>query len=71
MKELKSGGLVSVLVETYALRYVATAQRAVLQSVAANLTTAYVTAWQEDDLRPSLHADHTLRAPWPLHRAGG
>lgn len=59
-----------VVVEAYALGYVAATQRAVLQRLATDLTTAYMTAWQEDDLRPSLHADHTLRAPRSLDRSG-
>lgn len=52
--------LVLAVVEAYVLGYVATTQRAGLQSVAADLTTAHMTTWQEDDLRHGLHADHTL-----------
>lgn len=59
------------VVEAYALWYAAAAQRAVLQSIAAHLTTAHMTARQEDDLSSSFHADHTLWAPWSLQRAGG
>lgn len=43
--------LLLAAVEAYALGYVATAERAVLQSLAAHLTAADVTAGQEDDLR--------------------
>lgn len=63
--------LVLAVVEAYVLGYVATTKRAVLQGVAAHLTTADMTTGQEDDLRPGLHADHTLGAPWSLHRAWG
>lgn len=52
--------LALAVVEAYALGYDATTKRAVLQSVAADLTTAYMTTGQEDYLGPSLHADHTL-----------
>lgn len=52
--------LALAVVETYVLGYVATTKRAVLQSVAADLTTAYMTTGQEDHLGPGLHADHTL-----------
>lgn len=43
--------LALAVVEAYTLRYVAATQRAVLQSIAADLTTAYMTTGQEDDLR--------------------
>lgn len=46
------------MVEAYALGYVATTQGAVLQSVAADLTTAYMTAGQEDDLRLERQKDN-------------
>lgn len=62
--------MVLAVVQANPLGDVTTAQRAVLQSVTAHLTAAYMTTRQEDDLRHSLHADHTLRTPWSLHRAG-
>lgn len=43
--------LVLAVVELYALRYGAATQRTVLQSVAADLTTADMTTRQENDLR--------------------
>lgn len=43
--------LILAVVQANALGYVATAKRAVLQSITADLTTAYVTTGQEDDLR--------------------
>lgn len=52
--------LVLAVIEADALGYAATTQRAVLQSLAAQLTTAHMTTGQEDDLGPLLHADHTL-----------
>lgn len=42
---------VLAVVQTYALGYVAATKRAVLQGVAAHLTTAYMSTGQEDDLR--------------------
>ena len=50
--------LVLAVVESYMLRYVATTQRAVLQSVAAHLTTANMTTGQEDDLRLEREDNH-------------
>lgn len=58
-------------VEADALRYVAATQRAALHRPAAAMATAHMTTGQEDDLRPGLHADHTLRGPRPLHWARG
>lgn len=43
--------LVLAVVQTYALGYAAATKRAVLQSIAADLTTAYMTTGQENDLR--------------------
>ena len=58
----RAGGL--AMVEAYPLGYVATTQRAVLQSVAADLTTANVTAGQEDDLSLQTHRDKTQSVLW-------
>ena len=43
--------LVLAVVQTNACGYFAPAKRAVLQCLTADLTTAYMTAGQEDDLR--------------------
>lgn len=51
------------VVEAYPLGYAATTQRAVLQSVAADVTTAYMTAGQEDDLSLETHRDKTRVSP--------
>lgn len=58
--------LVLSVVEAYALGYVATTQRAVLQSVAADLTTAYMTTGQEDDLRLERRTDKTQSVVWKI-----
>lgn len=51
--------LVLAVVEAYVLGYVATTKRAVLQGVAAHLTTADMTTGQEDDLRLEEQKDKT------------
>lgn len=56
--------MVLAVVEAYALGYVATTQRAILQSVAADLTTAYMTTGQEYDLRLERWKDKTQSIVW-------
>lgn len=46
-------------VEAYTLGYIATTKRAVLESIAADLATAYMTTGQEDDLRLRRQRDKT------------